>query len=86
MIILVVIAAAVVFFLFGMYKAAKLRKRRRERVARVELASAEAAGDDAYFAADLVKQRGGRAAPRDRRGLDRPRPRRARRATSAPTC
>jgi len=34
----------------------KLQKRRRERVARVELASAEAAADDAYFAADLVKR------------------------------
>ncbi len=55
MVILVVIAAAFLFFLFGMYKAAKLRKRRQERIARVELASAEAAGDDAYFAADLVK-------------------------------
>ena len=32
-----------------------MRKRRRERAARVELASAEAAGDDAYFAAELVK-------------------------------
>ena len=55
-----------------------MRKRRRERVARVELASAEAAGDDAYFAADDVKAEAAAAAPRHRRRLDRPRPRRAR--------
>ena len=54
-IILIVFAVVALFFVFGMFKAAQLRKRRRERVARVELASAEAAGDDAYFAADLVK-------------------------------
>ena len=55
LIILVVFGVVAVFFVFGLFKAAQLRKRRRERAARVELASAEAAGDDAYFAADLVK-------------------------------
>ena len=39
----------------GLVKAARLRKRRRDRARRVELASAEAAADDAYFAADAVK-------------------------------
>ena len=41
-------------FGFGWFKAARLRKRRRQRHARVTLASAEAAADDAYFAADAV--------------------------------
>jgi predicted lipid-binding transport protein (Tim44 family) len=53
--ILVIFVVVGVFFLFGLYKAAQLRKRRRARVAQVELASAEAADDDPYFAADLVK-------------------------------
>ena len=55
LILIVVFAFAALFVLFGLFKAAQLRKRRRQRVARVELASAEAAGDDAYFAADSVK-------------------------------
>jgi predicted lipid-binding transport protein (Tim44 family) len=50
-----VIVVALLIFGFGAFKAARVRKRRRERVARVELASAEAAGDDDYFAADAVK-------------------------------
>ena len=41
-------------FGFGWFKAVRLRKRRRQRHARVTLASAEAAADDAYFAADAV--------------------------------
>ena len=41
-------------FGFGWFKAVRLRKRRRERHARVTLASAEAAADDAHFAADAV--------------------------------
>jgi membrane protein implicated in regulation of membrane protease activity len=53
--VLVVFVIIVVFVAFGAFKAARVRKRRRERVARVELASAEAAGDDEYFAADDVK-------------------------------
>jgi predicted lipid-binding transport protein (Tim44 family) len=52
--VFVVIFAIVVGF--GAWKAHRLRKRRRARVAQVELASAEAAGDDAYFAADAVKE------------------------------
>ena len=39
----------------GLFGAARLRKRRRERAARVQLAAAEAADDDAYFAPDAVK-------------------------------
>jgi predicted lipid-binding transport protein (Tim44 family) len=51
--IVVIIVALIVGV--GAFKAHRLRKRRRARVAQVELASAEAAGDDAYFAADAVK-------------------------------
>jgi predicted lipid-binding transport protein (Tim44 family) len=53
--VLVVFVIIAVFVTFGAFKAARVRKHRRERVARVELASAEAAGDDDYFAADAVK-------------------------------
>jgi predicted lipid-binding transport protein (Tim44 family) len=53
--VLVVFVIMAVFVAFGAFKAARVRKRRRERVAQVELASAEAAGDDDYFAADAVK-------------------------------
>src|SRR5215208_357886 len=52
---LIAVAIFALFIGFGLFKARRLRKRRRERAARVELASAEAAGDDAYFAADRVK-------------------------------
>ena len=51
----VVIGVGLLLFGWGMFKAHRLRKRRRERAARVELASAEAAADDAHFAADEVK-------------------------------
>jgi predicted lipid-binding transport protein (Tim44 family) len=53
--VLVVFVIIAVFVAVGAFKAARVRKRRRERVAQVELASAEAAGDDDYFAADAVK-------------------------------
>jgi predicted lipid-binding transport protein (Tim44 family)/uncharacterized membrane protein YgcG len=43
-----------VVFVAGLISAAKLRRRRRERVARVTTASAEAAADDAAFAAETV--------------------------------
>ena len=49
------LALGLLLFGFGWFKAARLRKRRRQRHARVTLASAEAAADDAYFAADAVK-------------------------------
>ena len=52
---LIFIGVFLVVFISGLVKAAQLRKRRRERARRVELASAEAAADDAYFAADAVK-------------------------------
>jgi predicted lipid-binding transport protein (Tim44 family) len=52
---LIAVVIGLTLFGGGLYKARRLRKRRRERAARVELASAEAAGDDAYFAADAVK-------------------------------
>ena len=77
-IFLIFIAVFVVFVGFGAFHAARLRKRRHERAARVALASAEAAGDDAYFAADLVKADAAGPAPRDRRRVDGPRPRGAR--------
>ena len=48
------LAVGLLLFGFGLFKAARLRKRRRERAARVTLASAEAAADDAHFAADAV--------------------------------
>ena len=52
---LIAVVIGLTLFGWGLYKAHRVRKRRRERAARVELASAEAAGDDAYFAADAVK-------------------------------
>jgi predicted lipid-binding transport protein (Tim44 family) len=48
------VVLGLLFFGFGLFKAARIRKRRRRRAARVHLAAAEAAGDDAYFAADAV--------------------------------
>jgi predicted lipid-binding transport protein (Tim44 family) len=48
--------AFVLFLAFAIVQAARLRRRRRERVARVELASAEAAADDAAFAASAVRE------------------------------
>jgi predicted lipid-binding transport protein (Tim44 family) len=53
--VLVVFVLVALFVAFAAFKAYRLRKRRRERAARVELASAEAADDDAYFAAEAVK-------------------------------
>jgi predicted lipid-binding transport protein (Tim44 family) len=52
---LIALVIGLTLFGWGLYKAHRLRKRRRERAAQVELASAEAAGDDAHFAADAVK-------------------------------
>jgi predicted lipid-binding transport protein (Tim44 family) len=52
---LIFLGVFLVLFISGLLKAAQLRKRRRNRARRVELASAEAAADDAYFAADAVK-------------------------------
>jgi predicted lipid-binding transport protein (Tim44 family) len=49
-------AAFVLFLAFAIVQAARLRRRRRHRVARVELASAEAAADDAAFAASAVRE------------------------------
>ena len=54
-VVLIFIGVFLVLFISGLVKASQLRKRRRERARRVELASAEAAADDAYFAADAVK-------------------------------
>jgi predicted lipid-binding transport protein (Tim44 family) len=51
---LIVLVIGFTFFAFGVVKAHRLRKRRRERAARVHLASAEAAADDAHFAAAAV--------------------------------
>jgi predicted lipid-binding transport protein (Tim44 family) len=48
------LALGLLLFGFGMFKAARVRKRRRERAARVHLASAEAAADDAHFGGDAV--------------------------------
>lgn len=73
--VLIVIGIAV-FFLMSWISAARLRKRRRDRVARTTLAAAEAAEDDSYFAVDEVT-RGARelfvACQRawDQRDLDR---------------
>jgi predicted lipid-binding transport protein (Tim44 family) len=53
--VLVIVAAFAIIVIFGLVNTARQRKRRRERAARVELASAEAAADDAYFDADRVK-------------------------------
>ena len=50
-----VLALGLLFFGFGWFKAVRLRNRRRERARRVQLASAEAAADDAYFDADSVR-------------------------------
>jgi predicted lipid-binding transport protein (Tim44 family) len=54
-VVLVVIVAALLFFAFGMIKALRLRRKRRERVAAVELASAVAADEDEAFAAERVR-------------------------------
>jgi predicted lipid-binding transport protein (Tim44 family) len=53
-VLLVIILIVVLMVVLSAIGAYRLRKRRRERVARVTLAAAEAAGDDADFAADLV--------------------------------
>ena len=55
-VVLAIVAAALVFFVIPAAIAGmRARRRRRERVRRVELASAEAAGDDEAFAADAVR-------------------------------
>jgi hypothetical protein len=84
--VLVVFVIIVVFVAFGAFKAARVRKRRRERVARVELASAEAAGDDEYFAADDVKAEAKADARAHRHGVDRAATATRSPATSGPTC
>jgi predicted lipid-binding transport protein (Tim44 family) len=55
LLILVVFAFAIVFAIYGVLKARRLRKRRAARARRVELAAAEAADDDAAFDADAVR-------------------------------
>jgi predicted lipid-binding transport protein (Tim44 family) len=54
-VVIVVFTAVALFLAFGGLQAWRYRRARRARVRRVELASAEAAQDDAYFAADDVK-------------------------------
>jgi predicted lipid-binding transport protein (Tim44 family) len=44
------------FFAYGAYTTARLRKKRRERVRRTIAASAEASGDDAWFEAGAVER------------------------------
>lgn len=53
-VVLLVIFAGV--FLVGLFQAARLRARRRDRVRKVELASAEAAADDEAFLAESVNR------------------------------
>jgi predicted lipid-binding transport protein (Tim44 family) len=55
LLILVVFAFAILFVLYGLMKARRLRRRRAARERRVELAAAEAADDDAAFEADAVR-------------------------------
>ena len=56
---LFVVAAIGLFLLFNVVKAARLAKKRRERVTRTHTASAAAADDDAWFAADAVQRDAG---------------------------
>ena len=51
---LVAVVIGLLLFGFGMFKAARLRRRRSERAARVQLAAAEAAADDEHFAPGAV--------------------------------
>ena len=51
-----IIAGVLVFFMIGGIAAHRQRERRRERVRRTVAASAEAAGDDAWFEAGAVEQ------------------------------
>lgn len=51
---ILIVLGALAFLLASSISAARVRKHRRERVARTTLAAAEAAEDDAYFAADEV--------------------------------
>ena len=51
---LLIVAGILTFFVFGAVTAALLRRKRALRVARTRTVSAEAAEDDAYFAADDV--------------------------------
>jgi predicted lipid-binding transport protein (Tim44 family) len=55
LLILVVFAFAILFVLYGLMKARRVRRRRAARVRQVELAAAEAADDDAAFDADAVR-------------------------------
>jgi predicted lipid-binding transport protein (Tim44 family) len=56
LVVLVIIGCVIVFVVIpGAWAGRRARAKRRERVRRVELASAEAAGDDEAFAADAVK-------------------------------
>jgi predicted lipid-binding transport protein (Tim44 family) len=52
---LTTVAIFLLIFAWGMFAAWRLRRRRRARARRVELASAEAADDDAYFSAAAVR-------------------------------
>ena len=54
-VLVVVFAIFLLFVAAGLVAAWRLRRRRRARVRQVELASAEAADDDAWFDADAIK-------------------------------
>ena len=56
MVFLLVVLFFAGVFIVGLIQAARLRKKRRDRVRQVELASAEAAADDEAFAAEAVNQ------------------------------
>lgn len=58
-IVVVIVLVFVLIAAFGWYTAWQLRKKRRARVERVTTASAEAAQDDGYFAADVVVAQAG---------------------------
>ena len=55
--VVAIVIIAGLFFLFGAIATWRATRRRRKRAERVELASAEAAADDAAFAAEHVRER-----------------------------
>jgi predicted lipid-binding transport protein (Tim44 family) len=56
LVVLVIFAIVAIVFAYGALKVWQLNKKRAARVARTRTASAEAAEDDAYFAADAVER------------------------------